>query len=152
MLRMQGPAEAVLAVSLSLSKALPARSARVVPGLQVPTDHLLKKFWIILIVLVVLVGLVFAAGKMFSGSGEVAPTAVRMEEVTRGELTEFVSAPGEIQAKSKVSISAKTAAQIIELPFEEGANVRKGDVLVRLDDTEMQARLRATMARRAGQA
>jgi len=68
MLRMQGPAEAVSAVFLSLSKALPARSARVVPGLQVPTDHLLKKFWIILIVLVVLVGLVFAAGKMFSVS------------------------------------------------------------------------------------
>jgi HlyD family secretion protein len=112
----------------------------------------LKKFWIILIVLVVLVGLVFAAGRMFGGTGEVPPTAVRMEEVQRGELTEFVSAPGEIQAKSKVSISAKTAAQIIELPFEEGAIVKKGDVLVRLDDTEMQARLRATMARRAGQA
>ena len=112
----------------------------------------MKKFWIILIVLVVLIGLIFAAAKMFGGGGEVPPTAVRMEEVERGELTEFVSAPGEIQAKSKVSISAKTAAQIIELPFEEGAIVKKGDVLVRLDDTEMQARLRATMARRSGQA
>ena len=112
----------------------------------------LKKFWIILIVVVVLVGLLYAAASMFKGSGEVPPTAVRMEEAMRGELTEFVSAPGEIQAKSKVSISAKIAAQIIELPFEEGAEVKKGDVLVRLDDTEMQARLRATMARREGQA
>lgn len=86
------------------------------------------------------------------GSTEVPPTEVRLAEVERGALTEFVTAPGDIQARRKVSISAKTAAQIVELPFEEGREVKKGDVLVRLDDTEMQARLRATMARREGQA
>ncbi len=112
----------------------------------------MRKFWVILIVVVVLVSLVIAASMFFSSGGEVPPTAVRMEEVYRGDLTEFVSAPGEIQARSKVSISAKRAAQIIELPFEEGDQVKRGDVLVRLDATEMQARLRATMARRAGQA
>ena len=112
----------------------------------------MKKFWIILIVLlVVVIGGIGAVISLF-GNREVQPTAVRMEEVGRGELIEFVTAPGEIQAKSKVSISAKIAAQIIELPFEEGANIKKGDVLVRLDDTEMRARLRAATARRAGQA
>ena len=87
----------------------------------------MKKLWIILIVVVVLIGLAIGLGAVFGTGAEVEPTAVRMEEVTRGELTEFVSAPGEIQAKSKVSISAKTAAQVIELPFEEGATVKQID-------------------------
>lgn len=111
----------------------------------------MKKFWIILVIVLVVV--VVGAGALYTAvsGGEPPATAVRLEEVGRGELIEFVTAPGEIQAKRKVSISARTAAQIAELPFEEGMTVKTGDVLVRLDDTRLRALLRATMARREGQ-
>ena len=73
-------------------------------------------------------------------------TPVRIEPVTRGDLIELVQAPGEIQPRNKVSISARVVARINELPFDEGASVKKGAVIVRLDDTDLQAALRSSQA------
>ena len=74
-------------------------------------------------------------------------TPVRVEKVVRGELVEFVSASGEVEPKTKVSISARVAARIAELPFDEGDVVKRGDVLVRFDDKDLRANLDSVKAR-----
>jgi len=79
-------------------------------------------------------------------------TLVRIEIPERGDLVELVQAPGEIEPKTKVDLSARISARIIELPFEEGDEVQAGDVLVRLDGTDLDEMLRATRARRAADA
>lgn len=86
---------------------------------------------------------------------------VRVEPASLGELIEIVSAPGIVEPEVKVSISARVSAQIVELPYDEGDAVTKGDpnanppvppsVLVRLDSKEIEAQLRAAEARRDGQ-
>ena len=86
---------------------------------------------------------------------------VRVESPKRGELIEFVSAPGEIEPKTKVDISAKVSARIIELPYEEGDTVTCGDpdadppipasVLVRMDAKDLESRLTSAEAGRAAQ-
>lgn len=76
---------------------------------------------------------------------------VRVERVTRGDLVEIVQAPAEVIPRNKVSISAKVSARITSLPFLEGAKVKKGDVLVRLDSTDLEAALRSANARYAAQ-
>lgn len=121
------------------------------------------KKWIIIVVValaVIAVALYFA----FAGSQQQAgpSTAVRVETVVKGKLTEVVAAPGEVQPITKVSISARTSARILALPYDEGDTVTKGDekanppvpasVLVRLDDSDLRAVLTATRARRNGQA
>ena len=123
----------------------------------------MKKSHIIIIVIVVF--LVVSAGigvvirsKMKGGR---KPTIVRIESPQRGELIEFVSAPGEIEPKTKVEISAKVSARIIELPYEEGDHVTCGDpdanppvpasVLVRLDAKDLESRLTSAEAGRAAQ-
>ncbi|MBX7244225.1 MAG: efflux RND transporter periplasmic adaptor subunit [Candidatus Sumerlaeaceae bacterium] len=95
--------------------------------------------------------------KSVTGSGAADPTPVRIEKVARGELSEVIQAPGEVRPKTKVSISAKVAARIIEIPHPEGSIVTKGNpaanppvpasVLVRLDATDLEAALRSTQAR-----
>lgn len=90
------------------------------------------------------------------------PTVVRIENAQRGELIEFVSAPGEIEPKKKVEISAKVMARIVELPCEEGDRVTCGDpnanppvppsVLVRLDAKDLESQLLSAEASRAAQA
>jgi HlyD family secretion protein len=114
----------------------------------------------ILIILPVLlvVGVMFKAKKTASGKS----TIVRIESPEHGELIEFVSAPGEIEPKKKVEISAKVSARIIELPFEEGDRVTCGDpnadplippsVLLRLDAKDLESQLLQTEASRAAQA
>ena len=75
-------------------------------------------------------------------------TEVRSEPAAIGTLVETVSAPGEIVPNLKVEISAEVSARIMELPFREGDRVRKGDVVVRLDDRDFRAALESSRARR----
>ena len=110
------------------------------------------KILIAAVVAVAIVGTGITIGVMkYGSSNKVEATSVRVEPVSRGDLVEIVSAPGQVQPKTKVQISARVAARIKELPFEEGAEVKAGDVLVRLDATELEAQLKGTQARAAGQ-
>lgn len=73
-------------------------------------------------------------------------TTVRTEVVGRGTLVRTVSAPGAIQPLTQVDISAQVSARILELPFREGEMVKKGDVIVRLDDRDLVAALQSAQA------
>lgn len=71
---------------------------------------------------------------------------VRLEAVKSGELVRTVSAPGQVDAVNKVSVSARFSAQIIELPFQEGDPVKKDDLVVRLDNRQLLAQLSSAEA------
>ena len=104
---------------------------------------------------VAVVGLVVAGPSALEmmpsfGAGDDA-LEVRVAKVERRELLETVSAPGELDPEVKVDVSAEVSARILELPFREGATVRKGELVVKLDDRDLQASLQAQMARRDGE-
>ncbi|MEY4007559.1 MAG: Macrolide-specific efflux protein MacA precursor, partial [Gemmatimonadota bacterium] len=84
------------------------------------------------------------------GAGSEA-LAVRIATVASRELVETVSAPGELDPEVKVDVSAEVSARILEIPFREGATVRKGEVIVKLDDRDLKASLDAQIARRDGE-
>ena len=105
------------------------------------------------VVLGILAGVGFSLrGKSNDSGGKGDGTPVRVEVVKRGDLVEIVSAPGQLQPRTKVSISAKTTARIIDMPYEEGTSVKKGQVIVQLDAKDLQAALDATQAHQAAQA
>ncbi len=79
-------------------------------------------------------------------SPETKALKVRLEPVVRGDLVRTVSAPGLIEPRTKIEISAQVAARIIELPFREGQSVRKGAVVVKLDAVDLQAVLDSARA------
>jgi HlyD family secretion protein len=116
-------------------------------------------FIVIIVFLVVASGIGAVVWTKVKGANK--PTIVRIENAKRGELIEFVSAPGEIEPKTNVEISAKVSARIIELPYEEGDTVTCGDpnanppvpasVLVRLDAKDLETRLVSAEASRAAQ-
>jgi HlyD family secretion protein len=102
---------------------------------------------IVAIVVVVLVVAGVAARYAFARGGNEA-TEVRVHTMEPGDLTVTVTAPGEIRAETRVSLSARTSAAVLELPVEEGDVVAVDQVLVRLDDADAAARLRAAKANR----
>ena len=124
----------------------------------------MKKSRIIIITVVVTLVIASVVGllirRKFAASRK--PTVVRVEQAQRGELVEFVSAPGEIQPKTKVEISAKVSARIIEMPYEEGDIVTCGDaganspvpasLLLRLDAKDLESQLLSAQANHAAQA
>ena len=123
----------------------------------------MKKVWISIIIAIIVVGAASYGFMAIGKKGQEAKktTAVRLEKPVRGELTEYVSCPGTIEPKKKVTISAKVSARIIELPFDEGAKVTRGDsnanppiapsVLVRLDATELETGLKIAQSREEAQ-
>lgn len=74
------------------------------------------------------------------------PVIVRIEKVGKGDLIRTVSAPGLTEPKTKVAISAQVSARIIAIPFQEGQDVKEGDVLVRLDARDLAANLDSAKA------
>ena len=81
----------------------------------------MKKSRIIIITVVITLAVVFGLGLVFkAGKGKSDnATVVQIEEAKYGELIEIVSAPGEIEPKTNVEISAKVSARIIKLPYDE---------------------------------
>ena len=71
---------------------------------------------------------------------------MRLEDVRRGNLVRTVSAPGLVEPKTEVQISAQVSARIVALPFDEGDLVRAGDVVVRLDARDLAAQLDSAKA------
>lgn len=73
-------------------------------------------------------------------------TEVRVNTAAKGSLVRVVSAPGTTEPETKAEISAQVAARILELPFREGASVKRGDVIARLDAVDLVANLNASKA------
>jgi HlyD family secretion protein len=89
-----------------------------------------KPLWIALAIVVVLVGLgVPVAMKRQSTSKAIAVTT---EKAGIRSLVQKVSATGKIQPELEVKISPEVAGEIVELPVREGAQVKKGDLLLKV--------------------
>jgi HlyD family secretion protein len=88
-----------------------------------------RKFIIFSIIGLVLVALTLAA--IFRKKDPVI--TVQTELVARHSLTNIVIANGKIQPVVQVSISPEVSGEIIALPVKEGQEVKKGDLLVKIN-------------------
>src|SRR5947199_6859348 len=57
---------------------------------------------------------------------------VTTEKAVRRSILQTVSATGKVQPETEVKISPEVAGEIIELPVEEGMQVKKNDLLVKI--------------------
>lgn len=106
-----------------------------------------KKTVIILSSAVVLLILVLILGKnagWFGNSGVFKE--VETQKVTLINIVEKVSATGKIQPEIEVKISSEVSGEIIDLPFKEGEQVTKGDLLVRVNPDLIQSAVNRSQA------
>ena len=68
-------------------------------------------------------------------------TAVDVEKITRGTIMQKVTGSGQIRPEMQVKISARVAGKILKLYAEEGDKVKKGQLLVKLDQEQYLAAL-----------
>jgi len=91
-------------------------------------------------ILVVALGVAawFFAGRSFRPQTVEAVTASLL---TEGQATTLLTATGYIEAERKADLSPKLTSRITELNVTEGSRVKRGDVIARLDHTDIDAQL-----------
>ncbi len=78
---------------------------------------------------------------------------VQFARVRTEDITARVRAPGKIEPRTQVKISADVMGKIVSLPVKEGDRVRKGQLMLQLDDTQYRSSLgQARAALASGQA
>ena len=87
-----------------------------------------------------------AAFFWWRGSQQPAPVKFNTVSVTRGTLTQNVTATGELQPISTVEVSSQISGLIKEVLVDYNSRVKAGDVLARIDPATYENRLRSAQA------
>ena len=86
------------------------------------------------IIIFAAIGLVLVALTLVAIFKKRAPAiTVQTEKVSRHSMTNIVVANGQIQPVVQVTINPEVSGEIIELPVKEGQQVKKGDLLVKIN-------------------
>ena len=105
-----------------------------------------KKVKIILGIVILVLVLLVVGSKMelFGKKGNFKQVSTQKVELK--EIIETVSATGKIQPEVEVKISSEVSGEIIELPYKEGQQIKKGDLLVKVNPDLIQSALTRTQA------
>lgn len=93
-----------------------------------------KKAWLWVVLGVVFVVAIVGATIAKNARGKVE--TVQMALVRREDITSRVRAPGKIEARTRVQVSADIMGRIVRLLVKEGDRVRRGQLMLQLDDTQ----------------
>lgn len=85
------------------------------------------------------------AGAAAARANRDGPTRVTTAIVQPGTLAETVTSSGTLLAAESVELQAEVSGKITAINFVEGTRVRKGQLLVKLNDADLQARRHAAM-------
>ncbi len=75
------------------------------------------------------------------GGRSSAAVPVEVTPVERRDIASYIETNGTLEAEAEVDIVARTAGPIVELLAEENMAVRKGQLLARIDQDEIRARV-----------
>jgi RND family efflux transporter MFP subunit len=75
------------------------------------------------------------------GPGGGQPTAVPVSKPVQREVTEYAEYTGRADAVDTIGVKARATGFLVQAPFKEGAEVKKGDLLFEVDPKPYQAQL-----------
>lgn len=96
--------------------------------------------WRVVVVLILLV-LAAVAWWWFLPKAVLVQTAEAREVARDGEEHTVLNASGYVTARREATVSSKVTGKVVEVLIEEGMKVKAGQVLARLDDTNVKANL-----------
>lgn len=81
------------------------------------------------------------------GATSQRPSTVNGIEVSPSEFSNSLSITGSIDANEKVDIRSEVSGVVRSISFKEGGRVQKGQVLLKIDDSELRAQLSQALTR-----
>lgn len=105
-----------------------------------------KNIILLTVSIVILLSLLVVAKKMgWVGKNDLSKK-VEWLAVSKSQIVEKVSATGKIQPEVEVKLSSEVSGEIIALPIKEGQQVKKGDLLVKINPDIIQSMLNRSEA------
>jgi len=80
------------------------------------------------------------------GGRPAAAVPVEVAKVERRSISSYIETNGTLEAENEVDLVARVTAPVVDLKVEEGMQVEKGQILARLDDSELRARAEISRA------
>ena len=112
------------------------------PGKKSPqlTPPKKKRKWVkrLIILLVIVALLVLALSRCMSAGTQVLSSAYLPYTAAMHDMTVAVSGTGTIEPIQSYKVTTLVSGEILEAPFEEGQTVHKGDVLFRIDASDVE--------------
>ena len=102
----------------------------------------MKKKVLIIIGAIVLIAIIIVLNLTQKETGK----QVEVTIVEKGNIISKVTASGELRAKLQVDISAETIARIEKIYYKEGDYVKKGKLVIALDDVQANANRKSAKA------
>jgi multidrug efflux system membrane fusion protein len=115
-----------------------------------------RRYLAIAVVLIVIAGALFyvftksvpkQTRSRFGAEG--GPVPVLAAPAAKADVPIYLEAVGTIKALNTVTVSPQVDGKLISVGFKEGQDVKKGDVLARIDPTTYQAQLDQALAKKA---
>lgn len=107
------------------------------------------RIWLPVAMIVLLVLAVAATWRMVSSSAIAEVRAATVRETAAGAGSTVLNASGYVTARRRATVSSKVTGKVVEVLIEEGLQVDAGQVLARLDTTNLDASLALAQARLA---
>jgi multidrug efflux system membrane fusion protein len=121
-----------------------------------PTRRSKRRVFVIgLIVIAILAALVYyftrstETQRRSRFGGEGGPVPVLVAPAAKADVPVYLDAVGTTKALNTVTVKAQVDGKLIEVAFKEGQDVKRGDVLARIDPTTYKAALDQAVAKKA---
>lgn len=103
---------------------------------------------IIVVIVILVVAVLIALPKLGSTQSNANNTSaanmalsVKAHIVTGEEIANNIQSSGNIMANEEVELRSEVSGKITDIYFKEGTSVKKGDLLIKINDEELQAQL-----------
>src|SRR6516225_10175070 len=105
-----------------------------------------SRIWLVAVTLVMFALFVGAAWRFLRPKAIPVRTVVASAVTGPGVERTVLNASGYVTARREATVSSKITGKVVEVLIEEGMKVKDGQVLARLDDTNVKAALRLAEA------
>ena len=119
-----------------------------IKNIKMKTADLFNRYWFVSSLIILTTFLFTNCGDQNSAGGQFSmpPMPVEVAQVVKQVVSERFEAVGTIEAIEEITVVSEINATVVDIPFTEGSQIGKGEIIAQLDDSQLAAEVARTEA------